>query len=538
MANRCCCSASPACRAHITSADLAELLYVQGLDANLCTKFQRLNELFQFRDCENNIIEVDSQIVTCDEFADQLCQALADFESNGAVTLDVTQVVGADCQLYTIPETQFTVTDTNSIDLTTSGSYGHNLVASVKISSEAGNILIVNSDGLYVPATEVPATACEQLADQPTGSPVVLGTTAVLGTDCEFHVVPETVLVANDSSTIDFTQSGSFGHTFTGEVIISELPGNQITIETDGIFVPTPTEVDVCDTLAALPTVGSITPGVTALIGKDCNAYTIPAVPGQTPITPVDTDCINLTVSGTDNHTLQVDVVVNPSPFNILECTEDGLFVQAGQVTLSAVDTSCINTTVANVGGDWTISAAPILDPDPCNEVKCNAGGLFVREGPTQWSSQVSVPNLIPIPGITLTAPDTFDSGESCLAITSISECSPGILHLVLTMPGYTYQPTIVPARVRLSYTITLDIPGNPSYDPPTTQTFTQTTEGMVVGGEIAVMQSTYSVISFLQAAPSAGEICIQALFEVLEGEVTIIAGVIGAGYTVLSAMP
>lgn len=43
-------------------------------------------------------------------------------------------------------------------------------------------------------------------------------------------------LVANDSTTIDFTTSGTLGHTLTGSVIVSPTVGNQLSILGDGLY--------------------------------------------------------------------------------------------------------------------------------------------------------------------------------------------------------------------------------------------------------------------------------------------------------------
>lgn len=47
----------------------------------------------------------------------------------------------------------------------------------------------------------------------------------------------------------------------------------------------------------------------------------------NTPIVPIDTNSINLTVSGTANHTLQVDVIVDPASNNRLSVSGTGLLV-------------------------------------------------------------------------------------------------------------------------------------------------------------------------------------------------------------------
>ena len=82
-----------------------------------------------------------------------------------------------------------TAVDTQSINFTTSGLKNHTLTGSVKISAIANNAASILIDGLYVnPAS-----------------------------------ITETALLANDSTSIDFTQSGINGHTIKALVIHCHL---------------------------------------------------------------------------------------------------------------------------------------------------------------------------------------------------------------------------------------------------------------------------------------------------------------------------
>lgn len=364
------------CRTQITSADLAELLYIQGLDVNLCEKFAPIANILQFRDCLGNIISANSQIVTCAQYANQLCDTLATLASGGAVTLGVTQVVGADCQTYVIPETPFTAIDTTTIDFTTSGAFGHTLTGVVRVSIDAGNILEVRPNGLYVPT---PASACSQISTFPAGAPVVLGSTPVVGVDCQTHVIPATpptVIGVADTNCINLSVTGAPGsQVITADPIISPSAGNILQCTLNGL------SVNVCAHLAGLTNVGPAIPGQTFLVGKDCNAYTIPVSPGETPITVIDTSCINLSTSGVANHTIQADVVVSAQPGNILQCTALGLFVPntAVDVDIQVVDTACLNLSIVEAPvGTFTISGTPTISPVPGNALSCTAQGLFV----------------------------------------------------------------------------------------------------------------------------------------------------------------
>ncbi len=85
-----------------------------------------------------------------------LCAALAALPASiPPYVPGVTQLVGANCSLFTIPataaETPLTVADTPSIDLTSSGTAGHTLTAAIIVSPNAGNALTVLGNGVYVP---------------------------------------------------------------------------------------------------------------------------------------------------------------------------------------------------------------------------------------------------------------------------------------------------------------------------------------------------------------------------------------------------
>lgn len=109
-----------------------------------------------------------------------------------------------------IPYTPLTVIDTSSINFTASGTDDHTLTGSVKISATSGNQISISSDGLYVPQVSVPS---------------------------------QTPLTVVDTSTIDFSTSGTNSHTLTGSVLIPGLVSsdtdNQVVLGTDGkLFVP------------------------------------------------------------------------------------------------------------------------------------------------------------------------------------------------------------------------------------------------------------------------------------------------------------
>ena len=153
-----------------------------------------------------------------------------------------------------------TVVDTSSINFSASGVKNHTITGDVKISATVGNAASILADGIYVN----PASASE------------------------------TPLVATDSTSIDFNQSGVNGHTITADVILNPSLSN--------ILQSTPTGL--------LVTAASV----------------------STPITPIDTNTIDLTVSGADNHTIKADAIISPVANNALQALVSGLYVDGSVV--------------------------------------------------------------------------------------------------------------------------------------------------------------------------------------------------------------
>lgn len=373
MARCCACQSQPPaelCLTQITSADLAELLYVYGLDENLCPKYAEVAEQFQFLDCEGNVIAPNTPLVTCAAFAERLCETIATLATGGSVILGVTQVVGADCLTYSIPETPINVIDTSTIDFTASGPFNHTITGVVRVSADAGNIIEVHADGIYA---TVDGVVCEQIADFTAGAPVVFGVTEVVGADCLTHTVPATpptVVSVLDTPSVDMTITGPPGsQVISADVNLSDTPGNVTIINIDGIYTP-----GVCTQIAPLPS-GVYVPGVTQLVGRDCNVYVIPAGGAETPITVIDTASVDLTASGVLNHTISATVNIDPDVTNIIQITEDGIFAN---VDITPVDSDCIDLTIVeSPDGIFTIEANPIISSLPGNSLQCLPDGLY-----------------------------------------------------------------------------------------------------------------------------------------------------------------
>lgn len=156
-------------------------------------------------------------------------------------------------------------------------------------------------------------------------------------------------LTANDSTTIDFTTSGTLNHTLTGSVKLSATANNALTADTTGVHVLSPV------------------------------------------ISPTDTDEINLTVSGIHNHTLQANLNLSTTIGNRLSIQPDGLL--ATQVALLPTDSSTIDFTLVDSATNQ-FTGSVIIDPNPSNVLTASGAGLFVN-GSSLTLANNSVTNAI-----------------------------------------------------------------------------------------------------------------------------------------------
>lgn len=367
------------CRATLETTSIEQLVWVQGLNVNLCTRWQRLADLLGLKDCAGNSIASDTPLVTCADFKNRLCAALTALEQNGEATAG-TLLVGADCKLYSFPDiepspsTPVTVTDTNSVDMTLTG---QNIKSDVKISPDTGNQVSIHPNGLFVPTPTVSVpTACQQIQAFSTGSDMEPGM-FIIGADCQKHIVPaETPVTVVDTQTIDLTLVGQqiqadvkiapnsiisvistgleltcadilncapavtvqdtqsinltlVGQQVSGQVIISPDSDNMLEVHSNGLYA------DFCAGLGDVtPSVNPFEYGTTEVIATDCKSYTIPL---PDPLNAIDTTTVNLTVTPT---TIQADVQVQPG--SLLSIGTQGL-----QVTCESVQ-DCIGTTSNN----------------------------------------------------------------------------------------------------------------------------------------------------------------------------------------------
>lgn len=170
----------------------------------------------------------------------------------------------------------FTVLNTPSIDLTYTSAV---LSANTNISTHSGNSLVINSDGLYVPTFS------------------------------------QASIIANDSSTIDFTTSAI--STFTGSVKVSANTGNKLLVEGDGLYVGDMTTYILSGTNVTITGSGSAT-----------SPYIIAASnASQTPLSVNDSSTFHFQTSGTLGMTLTGNVKISSASNNAIIANADGLYV-------------------------------------------------------------------------------------------------------------------------------------------------------------------------------------------------------------------
>lgn len=125
---------------------------------------------------------------------------------------------------------------------------------------------------------------------------------------------------------------------------------------------------------------------------------------GNPTVAALDTDTVDMTVSGGPNYIVSADVLL-AQECNGVESTVDGLLVRPSSdtgnslicgtdgrlfvpevlltdVIITGTDTNCMDTTVVeNPSNTFVVSVDPIISPTAGNQISCTATGLFVPAG-------------------------------------------------------------------------------------------------------------------------------------------------------------
>jgi hypothetical protein len=228
--------------------------------------------------------------------------------------------------------------DTATVALFGTGIQASPLNARVKLSSQVGNSLVANVDGLFVPTPVIPAVDYQLLSfNAGNGNLSISSGNTVnlpfqqLSFDCSTKILQitggtpvdlsclsqsfvETSLTAIDSDTIDFTTTGTSNHTVTANVIVDSSQPNALIANGTGLFVAPPEDFV------------------------------------ETPITANDTSTIAFTISGISNHTVEADVKLSATIDNILSINLDGLYVPPPDVANTYTFDNGLTETTGEVG--------------------------------------------------------------------------------------------------------------------------------------------------------------------------------------------
>lgn len=147
------------------------------------------------------------------------------------------------------------------------------------------------------------------------------------------------VLSFLQSATIERSGDGSKCNPLGLEVKISEKEGNTISVEDDGLysFGGSGGIINVDDTnTVSLSLISNILtgnikidPSSTAPVSVTSNGLKVDKFT-QTPITVADTSTIDLTSSGTDNHSISAAVKISSDSGNSIEIRSNGLYYSGG----------------------------------------------------------------------------------------------------------------------------------------------------------------------------------------------------------------
>lgn len=193
-----------------------------------------------------------------------------------------------------------------------------------------------NSIALYYDGTNLRA---DLLVDPASTAPVSASSSGV-----KFDCCPELPITANTTNTIQLTPTGNAGHVLTANIKYQTSPsilfsdssaglsaaiklstdtGNSLSLGTDGALY----NQTAASQLSSLSTNGYITtgPSGTLLIGSDSKLYRIPDPVAEQPITGLNSETVNVTVSGANNHTIQANLNVVTTNTITLTPTLSGL---------------------------------------------------------------------------------------------------------------------------------------------------------------------------------------------------------------------
>lgn len=279
-----------------------------------------------------------------------------DIESGDILEHVISKITDAVCNGVSINLSVANTDKTISAVITNPPS-GRLLTINSIVSTNANNALVKVSNGLFVPQftqTSITTTNSQSINFSTSGtanhtitanvriSEQVGNSLSILSDGLFVSNSANTPLNTVDSNSIDFTTSGIANHTVTASVKLSAFSGNALEIKNDGLYV------------------------------------TIPSFT-QTPITLVNTNSISGSVSGTNNHTLTLNIRISEQAGNALTLSSAGLFVAtpASQTPITTVASSTLTLTASGTNSH-TLTGTVRVSASANNAISVNSDGLFV----------------------------------------------------------------------------------------------------------------------------------------------------------------
>ena len=167
-----------------------------------------------------------------------------------------------------------------------------------------------------------------------------------------------------DTDSIHWVAGGPAGHNPKANLNLSPDAGNLIVIRENGVFAGLENQITGCTSPSGDITITAnyvdniyvICADIdyTGLIGNLCDNVDFEACiqAHETPITPVDTASIHLSVSGQSDHTLQADAKISAVAGNGLILQGDGLYAPSGGTVTGAVNGLHLDGSTVKLGGD------------------------------------------------------------------------------------------------------------------------------------------------------------------------------------------
>lgn len=306
--------------------------------------------------------------------------------------------------------TSVTRNSTSTISFSGTGASNSALTASVKISTNPSNLLGVDGEGLLVLAQSDGKLKVSGLDASPNflvnkllaGTNVSITSSVISGSEVLTISSSQTPLTATSSSTINFSTSGANNHTLTGNVKVSAIAGNLITVQSDGLHVLAPTVV------------------IPPIIGNDSSS-------------------IDFTVSGLDNHTITGSVKVSSTIGNSLTIDGTGLFVPAIPVYTAGTGISIVGTTISS-------TIVPITNYDELSNIPLFSNGITKTGTDTKLGGTLSENTTIAL--------DTYVfniSGAGYTNFVNTKTYSSGTSAVIGAAANVTYSGTLPTANTSFS---------------------------------------------------------------------------------------